>query len=191
MQTASLRRTTRQLNLLEHMDKKSSTVGIKVPAVERDSGVYDPLSVNYSQSTCSGIPSSNSPDTTASSAYSSATSSCCDSRLRPEVSPSLFPRMPTSGRVPHHPKVTALPSESSCSGNLRTTSNLALPPTGASSHYLRSRGGSATSTRSEPSVSEGTRFLYNVNNCKIYEKKRLLGKVNKFKINFAYQNSNC
>jgi len=183
MEATSLRRTTKQMNLLKLMDKKSSTIEIKAAGVvEKDSGVYDPMSVNYSRSNCTRESSaSNCPDrTSASSAYASVTSSCCDSsRLRPEASPSPFPHRADSSRVPHHPKVTdALPSELNCFGDIATIANLALPSAGTSSyHHIRSRGGSATSTHSEASISESSRFLYNVDTCKIYEKRRLLGKV--------------
>ena len=194
--STSLRRTTRQMNLLNIVD--NNAVDLKVPAVEKDSGVYDPLSVNYSRSTCSGMPCATSPNTTSSSAYSSVTSSCCDSsRLQPEASAKLFPLFSCSSRVPHHPQVTnALPSGSNCIGNLGTVTSIALPST--SHPQLRSRGGSATSTRSDQSSVDDSRFLYNVNNCKIYEKRRLLGKVNKhlhntlaIVVRFKFNESSC
>ena len=165
------------MNLLDCEVKEASE--LKVAQVEKDSGCYDHLSVTTSQSNstsrfqsvCSSVAC---PNTTGSSAYSSVTSSCSySSRLRSEASPRISVNTANSNRVPFHPKVStnALPNETS------KTTGLAVPSVFSRSQ-LRSRGGSATSMKSE---TDDSKYLHNTKCSKIYEKKRLLGKVSKNK----------
>ena len=157
--------------------------------IEKDSGVFDRLSENFSvyrsgstsrsPSVCSGLQiAPTSADTTSSSAYASATTSCCDSsRQRSEATA----QSGYSDRVPYHPKVTnALPSELCCSAHPRSPLNPAVPTTFSQSRP-RSREGSSTSLKSDYSSDVG-RYLYDVETDKVYEKKRLLGKVCKINL---------
>ena len=163
-----------------YSSKRTATCRSKHAAMEKDSGVYDNYSVSRRGSACSSVGTSvysrnvNSPDTTASSAYSSVTSSCSGNEFQKKMLP-----MPTNigenlnqvyvDRVPYHPQLAAFQQSatSSCPSE-------SVRPSVSSQSQTLERGLSSSSAKSEQDL---LRCLYDPVHDKTYEKKRLLGKV--------------
>ena len=153
--------------------------------VEKDSGVYDPSTVSYSASRrgsasssgCpsgySGVPVTVSPNTTSSSAYSSAASTCSETDVlrRDPAAKSRFEssntqKMDYNNRVPFHPQLVNHFPSTATDNFERVVRNTAgrFPSSFVKSEYASDNG----------------RKLYDHINNKVYEKKRLLGKVSAF-----------
>ena len=155
--------------------------------VEKDSGVYEPTGESYCASrrnsacsagfpsVCSGVPTV-SPNTTSSSAYSSAASTCSeiDVHRRRSGAISPFERSSTKkvqrdciDRIPFHPIVV----RNRClDENTKTIAS-------SSSHKCRNKAVSSLFKPDYSTLSDNGRRLYDQINNRVFEKKRLLGKV--------------
>ena len=142
----------------------------KTKQVDKDSGVYESYSCSQRGSVCSSGCPAVSPDTTSSSAYSSAISTCSEhDHYRQKLA---CPTSHVTNRVPFHPKLSgASPFASHLCVSTSTTSRTSLIS------QWRNPVSRSTSMKSDRSSSDISRCLCDRERGKVYEKKRLLGKV--------------
>ena len=157
----------------------------KNAVIERDSGVYEPTGESYSTSRRSSVCSSGvpavSPNTTSSSAYSSAASTCSENEGQRRRSRASSPfegnlkkiQAPEiADRIPFHPHLVQHQQANFSENVMKNVATSTL--------YKNRNRGVASSSKTDHVPMESGRRLYDQANNRTFEKKRLLGKVRIF-----------